>query len=95
MTPNDRAVLRIVPVPERAAFSVSRAARYLGMSPNTLRKRSDAGLIPARRDETGGRVFLLRDLDAYLDGLPPYRPTRYPRSRQPAGAGRPGEGGGA
>ena len=65
--------VRIIEVPEQAAFRVRNAARYLGISPNTLRKRSDLGLIPARRDENGERIFLLKDLDAYLESLPDYR----------------------
>jgi hypothetical protein len=64
--------VKVVEIPEQAAFRVSEAARYLGISPNTLRKRSDLGLIPARRDENGERIFLLRDLDAYLESLPEY-----------------------
>ena len=64
--------LQILEVPQEAAFKVRRAAKYLGMSPNTLRKKSDLGLIPARKNESGERVFLLRDLDAYLNSLPSY-----------------------
>ena len=65
-----RFLVAIVEVPERAAFSVRDAARYLGMSPNTLRRRADRGLIRVRRDERNHRVFLLRDLDDYLNALP-------------------------
>ena len=64
--------VQIIEVPTQAAFKVSDAAHYLGISPNTLRKRSDFGLIPARRDENGERIFLLRDLNAYLESLPGY-----------------------
>jgi excisionase family DNA binding protein len=60
-------------VPRQAAFRVREAAKYLGISPNTLRKRSDLGLIRARRDVNGERIFLLQDLDAYLESLPEYR----------------------
>jgi hypothetical protein len=65
--------IQVVEVPQQAAFRVSEAARYLGISPNTLRKRSDLGLILVRRDENGERIFLLRDLNAYLESLPTYR----------------------
>jgi len=65
--------VQIVEVPEQAAFRVSEAARYLGISPNTLRKRSDLGRIRALRDENGERIFLLKDLNAYLESLPEYR----------------------
>jgi len=57
---------QILEVPQQAAFKISRAAKYLGISPNTLRKKADLGLIPARKNESGERVFLVRDLDAYL-----------------------------
>jgi len=83
-------LVQIVEVPEQAAFRVSDAARYLGISPNTLRKRSDLGLIPARRDRNGERIFLLRDLEAYLESLPEYRGGGKPmvstdRNRTPEG----------
>jgi hypothetical protein len=71
--PKISSYVQILKVPEQAAFKVSRAAKYLGISQNTLRKRSDLGLIPARKDEGGERVFLLRDLEAYLISLPTYR----------------------
>ena len=61
--------VQVLEVPKQAAFRVGEAARYLGISRNTLRKRSDLGLIPARRDENGERIFLLRDLNAYLESL--------------------------
>ena len=61
--------VQIVSVPEQAAFYVRDAAKYLGISPNTLRKRADLGLIAARRDGNDNRVFLLGDLDAYLTSL--------------------------
>ncbi|MBI4455478.1 MAG: helix-turn-helix domain-containing protein [Acidobacteria bacterium] len=86
-------VIEIVSVPEQAAFYVSDAARYLGISPNTLRKRTDLGLIPARRDENGSRVYLLADLDAYLNSLPPHQRSDYPFRNRPAETGRKRKGG--
>jgi hypothetical protein len=65
--------VHIFEVPGQAAFRVGEAAKYLGISPNTLRKRSDLGLIRACRDVNGERIFLLRDLDTYLESLPEYR----------------------
>jgi len=65
-------------LPEKAAFRVSEAARYLGISPNTLRKRSDLGRIRARRGDNGERIFLLKDLNAYLEALPEYRRSDKP-----------------
>jgi hypothetical protein len=67
------ACIQIFKVPGQAAFRVSEAAKYLGISPNTLRKRSDLRLIRACRDVNGERIFLLKDLDAYLESLPEYR----------------------
>ena len=80
--------IQIVRVAEQAAFRVKEAAKYLGISPNTLRKRSDLGLILARRDENGSRVFLLRHLNAYLDSLPPYPESGTPCANRPAETGR-------
>jgi hypothetical protein len=57
-------------LPGQAAMKVSQAARYLGISPNTLRKRTDIGLIPARRDVNGDRLYLVRELESYLASLP-------------------------
>ena len=43
---------------------MTEAAKYLGMSPNTLRKYSDLGLIKAfRRDRY--RMFNIEDLDSF------------------------------
>lgn len=85
--------IEIIAVPEQAAFHVSDAAKYLGISPNTLRKRSDLGLIPAKRDENGSRVYLLTDLDAHLNSLPPYKRSDYPFRNRPAETGRIRKGG--
>jgi len=83
--------IQIVAVPEKALFYTGAAARYLGISSNTLRKRSDLELIPCRQDENGKRVFLLEDLDAYRKSLPPYQHNDNPFSNRPV-AGREGGG---
>ena len=62
--------VHFVTMPDQAAFKVSVAAKYLGMCPNTLRKKTDLGLIPARLGENGERIYFLRELDAYLNSLP-------------------------
>jgi len=62
----------IYEVPKQVAFKVSKAARYLGICPNTLRKRSDLGIIPVHKGVNGERIFFLQDLDAYLESLPEY-----------------------
>ncbi len=64
--------IQLVAIPEQSLFYTGAAAKYLGISSNTLRKRSDLGLIPCKQDENGRRVFLLEDLDAYRNSLPPY-----------------------
>ena len=85
--------VRLVSVPEQSAFYVRDAARYLGISPNTLRKRSDLGLILARRDGNGNRVFLLEDLDNYLNALPPFIEGVNPIDSRPVETGCQKKGG--
>ena len=80
--------IQIVTVPEQALFYTGDASKYLGISPNTLRKRTDLGLIPCRQDENKKRVFLLEDLDAYRNSLPPFRANGNPFSSRPVKAGR-------
>jgi len=70
--------IQVVTVPEQATFYVGDASKYLGISPNTLRKRSDLGLISCRQDEHGKRVFLLEDLDTYRKSLPPFKANGSP-----------------
>ena len=80
--------IQIVTVPEQALFYTGDASTYLGISPNTLRKRADLGLIPCRQDENKNRVFLLEDLDAYRNSLPPYEHNGNPFTNRPVKAGR-------
>ena len=86
-------IVQVIAVPEQAAFRTKAASRYLDMSPNTLRKRADSGLIPCRTDVNGHRVFLVEDLDAYLRGLPIYTPGDNPSVHRSARAGRKKKGG--
>ncbi len=72
--------IQIVTVPEQATFYIEAASKYLGISRNTLRNRSDRGLIPCRQDEHGKRVFLLEDLDVYRKSLPPFKANGNPFS---------------
>ncbi|MBM3791878.1 MAG: hypothetical protein FJW35_16215 [Acidobacteria bacterium] len=83
----------LVDVPKQAAFKVAAAARYLGLSANTLRKKTDLGLIPAHRDDAGARIYLLRDLDSYPNSLPPYLGGGSPLPCRPAEFGRKEKGG--
>ena len=85
--------VEVVQVPKQAAFAVSDAAQYLGISPNTLRKRCDQGLIPAKRNENGHRVFLLFDLNNYLNHLPSYYQDDTSLASRPVGTGRKKKGG--
>jgi len=80
--------IQVISIPEQAVFYVGDASRYLGISPNTLRKRADLGLIPAKKDESGNRVFLLEDLDRYRKSLPPYTPGDTPVAGRLAETGR-------
>jgi len=82
--------IQLVTVPEQAAFYVGDASKYLGISPNTLRKRSDLGLVPCKQDENGKRVFLLEDLDNYRKSLPPYQHNGNPFSPVKTGRGKEG-----
>lgn len=65
---------RVVPFglrdfPSQRGMPIAEAARYLGMHPQTLRKMSDLGRIPCRRVGKH-RVFLLEELDRWLDVQP-------------------------
>jgi excisionase family DNA binding protein len=61
--------IAIYQVPAQRAFPTNDAARYLGMHPQTLRKLTDLGDIPCRRVGKH-RVFLLEDLDRWLEAQP-------------------------
>jgi excisionase family DNA binding protein len=61
-------------------FSVSQAARYLGMSDDTIRKYADLGQIPVYR-LNGRRVFKLEDLNQLIDGLPLWNDANAMNSR--------------
>ena len=65
--------IQIIEVPTQAAFKVSQAARYLVHLVKHSHKESRPWIIPAHKTEVGERIFLLRDLDAYLISLPSYR----------------------
>jgi len=70
----------IMQIPDKRKFSLDEAARYLGIHKQTLREKSDLGIIPARK-EGHHRVFLLEDLDRYLENLPPYNVGEFPVER--------------
>ena len=56
--------------PDRCYFKVSKAAQYLGLSANTLRKDTDLGLIRAKRLPNGDRTYARAWLDDFVSELP-------------------------
>jgi molybdopterin-binding protein len=50
-------------------YSIGRAARLLGVSPDTVRRWADAGRLPTRRDEAGKRRIEGPDLAAFAVAL--------------------------
>lgn len=68
--------IEILQIPERFYFKVSAAARYLGNSPNSLRKYTDLGLVSARRLPGGDRLYCREDLDAFVASLAEVRPQK-------------------
>ena len=72
--------LMIIQVPDKRKFSIDEAARYLGIHKQTLREKSDLGEIPAKK-EGKFRVFLLEDLDRYLNNLPPFEQGEFSGTR--------------
>ena len=70
----------IMQIPDKRKFSMEDAARYLGWSEKTLREKSDLGVIPARK-EGRYRVYLLEDLDRYVENLPLYESGEFPGER--------------
>ncbi len=63
----------LIQVPNQRLFSTGAAARYLGVHEQTLRKYSDLGHLRALRLGKC-RMFLLEDLEAFIDRLPEWYP---------------------
>jgi len=61
--------IALIQIPNQRALKTKAAARYLGVHPQTLRKYVDEGKIHAKREGTQ-RVFLLDELDRFIEGLP-------------------------
>jgi len=77
--------IALIQVPNQRLFGTKAAAQYLGVHPDTLRRKyADSGWIKARR-LGGRRVFLLEDLNAFIDALPDYQSYDYT-----APSGKPG-----
>lgn len=51
------------------SYSIGRAARLLGVSPDTVRRWTDAGRLPTRRDDAGRRLIEGADLAAFAVAL--------------------------
>jgi len=63
--------IEIIEVPEQFYFKVSAAAKYIGLSPNTLRKYTDLGLIKVKRLPISGDRSYRKDwLDEFMENLP-------------------------
>ena len=62
-------LVAILQVPNQRLFKVGAAARYLGISDDSLRKYADRQQIRVYRF-FGDRVFKLEDLNAFIDSLP-------------------------
>ncbi len=63
--------IEIIEVPEQFYFKVSAAAKYIGLSANTLRKYTDLGLIKAKRlPISGDRTYRKDCLDEFMESLP-------------------------
>ncbi|WP_052851606.1 TOBE domain-containing protein [Streptomyces avicenniae] len=51
------------------SYGIGRAARLLGVSPDTVRRWADAGRLPTRRDDAGKRLIDGVDLAAFAAAL--------------------------
>ena len=69
-------------------MSVSEAAAYLGVSPASLRKWSNSGLVPTYRTPGGQRRYSVEDLDAFMRSMrePGRGAGQQPRDPSEAGA---------
>ncbi len=74
----------LIQVPNQRLFSTKAASKYLGVHPDTVRKYANLGWIRVRRLERR-RVFILEDLNAFIDALPEYQSYDYT-----APGGKPG-----
>ena len=58
-------------IPNQRLWKRKAAARYLGMSVNTLQEKTEGGEIPAKR--RGREIcYTIEVLDGYIDDLPDY-----------------------
>lgn len=71
----------ILQIPDQRVFSVSEAAKYIGVHEQTLRDMTDLGQIRARK-QGKRRAYLLEDLDRYVDSLPDWSAEEQPAGRR-------------
>ena len=62
--------VEILEVPERYYMKIGRAARYIGLSANCLRKYTDLGFVRAKILPGGGRLYARKWLDEFVENLP-------------------------
>ena len=76
--------IALIQVPNQRLFGPRAAARYLGVHTQTLKKLTDLGTLNARW--MGNRkVYLLDDLQRYIDRLPVYNPSCGKNPREEGG----------
>lgn len=72
----------LVQVPNQVLFSLRAAARFLGISDDTLAMDADLGLIPCYEFH-GRRTFKLADLERIVDTLPEWQPGQVRENLNP------------
>jgi hypothetical protein len=54
-------------IPNPDIFGTGPAARFIGVSEDTMRGYADKKLIPSRRDANGDRIFKFADLESFVE----------------------------
>ena len=67
--------IALIQVPNQRLFKVGPAARYLGVSDDSLKKYTDLGQIKAY-EFNGCRVYKLEELDKLIEDLPEWDDAR-------------------
>ena len=69
------------PIGAAEVFTLEEVSDMLRVHPNSIRRWSDTGLLPAVRiGERGDRRFRLRDVERFLEGHLPESPSKQARS---------------
>jgi excisionase family DNA binding protein len=71
----------ILQIPDQRVFSISEAAKYIGVHEQTLRDMTDLGQIKARK-QGKRRAYLLEELDRYVENLPEWNGEEPPVGRK-------------